>query len=420
MKPVEQFLKKRTGRTEPYYREALSEAARRPAGISVVIPLYDEYPGIIKTLDSLEESLRHAEVLNAKFSRVCAVCVVNNRAGDSDAAKANNRETLKVLREYGGTLDMCVIDAASAGREIPEGQGAGFARKIGMDYAAVSCAADGAVIACMDGDTLVSQNYIAALAQFAASKKLAALTEFSHQKADTPQAEKAVRAYEDFLRDHSRRLAGCGTPFYHIALGPTIVCSAQAYCQAGGMNTRQAGEDFYFLQELTKICLGKNQTIDTLDCAVYPQSRISRRVPFGTGQKIAELTSGVRDRNPPGTALGYPPFVYDQIAFFIAKMTETAHNGAPVDAREFSAARPALYGFLLNENFFAVWEKILKNTAGAANLSAEHRARRRVCAFHTWFDGLKIIRLIHRLRNLAREPTASGLQASELHEQHAH
>ena len=50
------------------------------------------------------------------------------------------------------------------------------------------------------------------------------------------------------------------------------------------MNRRQAGEDFYFLQKLTK--LGTITEIN--DAFVYPSARVSDRVPFGTGAAITK------------------------------------------------------------------------------------------------------------------------------------
>jgi hypothetical protein len=53
----------------------------------------------------------------------------------------------------------------------------------------------------------------------------------------------------------------------------------------------------------------------------------------------------------------------------------------------------ALYDFLVKENFFAVWKKIKEKTLGTRGSALQNK--KALCkAFHTWFDGLKIIRLI--------------------------
>jgi hypothetical protein len=51
------------------------------------------------------------------------------------------------------------------------------------------------------------------------------------------------------------------------------------------MNTRQAGEDFYLLQKFIEI--GSLQEIR--NTAVYPSSRTSLRVPFGTGKAMHQM-----------------------------------------------------------------------------------------------------------------------------------
>ena len=55
--------------------------------------------------------------------------------------------------------------------------------------------------------------------------------------------------------------------------------------KAGGMNRRQAGEDFYFIQKLVPAggYFSLNSTV------VYPSPRPSFRVPFGTGASITKL-----------------------------------------------------------------------------------------------------------------------------------
>jgi hypothetical protein len=60
---------------------------------------------------------------------------------------------------------------------------------------------------------------------------------------------------------------------------------AKQYALQGGMNRRQAGEDFYFIQKM--ISAGGYFSLNTT--TVYPSSRTSFRVPFGTGTAMAKL-----------------------------------------------------------------------------------------------------------------------------------
>jgi glycosyltransferase involved in cell wall biosynthesis len=371
---VDTYLRKRSGKVRSWFPDTAENSAGKAAkwhGIAIVVPLYNE--DFAHTLASLEA---------AATGDVRLYCVVNNRVSDSTEAKANNKVLLSKLKNdcSDEALSLVTIDAATEGREIPEGEGVGFARKIGMDFALAEGAS---VIACMDGDTLVSENYFVALADFAktAHGVDAAVTAFEHQAGETPETEAAIRAYERFLSRHSRRLEACGSIYYKTALGPTIVCTREAYMQSGGMNTRTAGEDFYFLQALTKVLYGKGRLPVKLPTTVYPSARISNRVPFGTGQKIAEIVAGA-------SPSAYPDAVYEQIAVFIALMNAGF-------SERIKTQLPAVYDFLTANNFFQDWEKICAQHHGAG---AELALKR---AFQFWFDGLKIIRLIHWLNSYA-------------------
>jgi hypothetical protein len=402
---VDTYLRKRSGKVRRWFLDAPETSvgtANDWHGIAIVVPLYNE--DFAPTLASLEAAagfaLRQGHCQSA-IGDIRLYCVVNNRASGSTEVKANNRALLAKLKcDCEGTLrssqalSLIVIDAATEGREIPEGEGVGFARKIGMDFAL----AEGAcVIACMDGDTLVSENYITALIDFTktAHEVDAAVTAFEHQTGVTPETEAAIRAYERFLSRHSRRLKACGSIYYHTALGPTIVCTREAYMQSGGMNTRTAGEDFYFLQALTKVLYGKGRLPSKLPATVYPSARVSNRVPFGTGQKINEIIVGV-------PLPAYPDAVYAQITAFIALVYESIQTrdsegqrsaNSGVLAAQIEARLPAVYDFLAADNFFSDWERIRSQHCGAGTELALRRA------FQLWFDGLKIIRLIHRLNS---------------------
>lgn len=374
------------------------------------------------------------------------ICVVNNRACASGEIKENNRTLIKAAAERGIT----VLDACSKGYELSEKEGVGTARRIGMDYALKNGAE---VIACMDADTLVSSGYVRALYDFRlqCSDALAkgrfppagAITGFTHQKADDPGIQKAIDSYEFFIKEHSARLFKTKTPFYPYALGPSIVCSARGYAAAGGMPKLLSGEDFYFLQALIKLNIqhaaaaGQSTAaaarqndappfvFPELNCTVHPQARLSQRTLFGTGQKLGKLVEAralaeadvlagsgagtqpteqaegqgaantVRDtaekmRAVKG-ALLYPDFVYERIkdciGLFYAEADRANHGEDFLP--NCKSALSDVYGFLERERFPAVWEKMrLQNRKDRIGLER---------AFHIWFDGLKILRLIHFL-----------------------
>ena len=59
---------------------------------------------------------------------------------------------------------------------------------------------------------------------------------------------------------------------------------AHAYARQGGMNRRQAGEDFYFMQKL----VDGEQVENIAEATVFPSARLSHRVPFGTGKALSD------------------------------------------------------------------------------------------------------------------------------------
>ena len=86
-------------------------------------------------------------------------------------------------------------------------------------------------------------------------------------------------------------MAYAGHPHAYHCIGSAFAVRATDYVAQGGMNKRQAGEDFYFLQKL--ILTGRYATLDTT--CVYPSARFSTRTPFGTGQTVRQIVeeSGV-------------------------------------------------------------------------------------------------------------------------------
>lgn len=375
---------------------------RKPAAflhkpVYVVIPACGEYSGIFSAFESL----------NALEEAPAIICVVNHRASACTELKENNRRLVNEAVKYG----FCVLDCTEGENEFKESEGVGTARRIGMDYALLSGAK---VIACMDADTLVSSSYGKALYDFflqgeahcrhGKNPLAGAVTGFTHQAAENCELQKAIETYEFFIKEHSRRLFKTGTPFYPYALGPSIVSSAWGYAASGGMNRRISGEDFYFLQSLIKIQvqstaageygagLKKPFTFPVLDCTVFPQARLSERTLFGTGQKLAALTQKTEERKQSESvecaSLLYPDEVYAEITQTIALFYEMQNN--PLDFLSKCAERvPDVYDFFIRERFPKVWGKI----------SEQHckSSCRFEAAFHTWFDGLKILRLIHHL-----------------------
>ncbi len=103
--------------------------------------------------------------------------------------------------------------------------------------------------------------------------------------------KEGILLYEKYLEYYKNALTFTGFPFSLYTVGSAFTVTADAYVKRGGMNRRQAGEDFYFLQNLVQI--GKVGEITST--RVFPSARLSNRVPFGTGNAMQKWMNGEED-----------------------------------------------------------------------------------------------------------------------------
>ncbi|MDR0436812.1 MAG: hypothetical protein LBH22_00765, partial [Bacteroidales bacterium] len=117
--------------------------------------------------------------------------------------------------------------------------------------------------------------------------------------------DRAILRYEIYMRCYHRNLVRIGSPYAFTALGSAMAVRVDAYRKMGGMVPKKSGEDFYFLQQLSKI--GKVVTQNSV--VVYPSNRLSDRVFFGTGPALIKGVGGDWNSYPI-----YPPKLWDEIA----------------------------------------------------------------------------------------------------------
>ena len=255
----------------------------------VMIPCLNE-PEIIRTLESLWQC--------NPIKSVCEVIVAVNNSEDCSSAVRNfNQDTFVRLQAWKKEHDRdnLFLSPIYASSVNPKFAGAGMARKIGMDEAIrrfnTLNKPDGVIVS-LDADCLVSVNYMQQIESVFFTNKscFAATLNFQHriQEMADPKQKLGIRLYEDYLHYYKKALDYTGFPDAIYTIGSAFAVRADAYVKQGGMNRRQAGEDFYFLYKLTK--LGKLTEIH--DAFVYPSARVSDRVPFGTG---AAMTKWMND-----------------------------------------------------------------------------------------------------------------------------
>ncbi len=345
---------------------------------------------------SLSEIVMHLAANEPEHAaRTLLIGVVNNPAHDhcTEDALKNNRKTLKLLTrmaegEFAETLNRLrvgYVDASSEGVALPRNEGVGTARKFGMDWAVhvlrENGAAEGPII-CLDGDTKVDRNYLAAIdAFYQHADAWAGVVDYAHPYEGTEEEQAAIVCYELFLRYYVLALRYAQSPYAFHTIGSTMTCRATAYAAVSGMNRRQAGEDFYFLQQLAKS--GPVKVIR--DTTVRPSPRASWRVPFGTGKRVRRFLDGKHNEYEL-----YHPKCFEIVRRWLALVQDDPER-APDDLMEEAVMiSPSLEAFLRSTYFEKAWGRILENSASPEQAMTQ---------FNRWFDGFKTLKLIHHLRD---------------------
>jgi hypothetical protein len=351
---------------------------------AVVIPVLAEDDFLFQTLDHLRANPAQ------DLERTLIICVVNNRCDAEPAQSAGNQNTLAKLGALVRSnelapLRLAYIDAASPGHELPPKEGVGLARKIGMDWALNLLRAPSRrprLILCLDADTLVEPNYLPAVrSHFDTPETWAAVVDYAHPLDRSPDEVAAMLSYELYLRYHELALRYAGSPYAYPAIGSTMVCHTEAYAASGGMNRRQGGEDFYFLQQLAKT--GGVTRIYTT--TVHPSARPSQRVPLGTGQRVQRFLDRTHDEY----------VLYNSESYRILKSwLALAHDQWDGHAKEVLAEageiNTELRLFLRDNQFVEVWERLRKHSKTAEQMRQQ---------VHSWFDGFRSLKLLHHLRD---------------------
>ena len=347
---------------------------------AVVIPALAESATLFATLSSL--ACNPQELCD----RFLILVVVNQREDAPLSDTSDNLATLKLLAAGApqlSRLKLAWIDAASPGLEMPsKGGGVGLARRIGLDLvlSRLDHLNGDPVLVCLDADTLVRPDYLPALVRhFAQSRCGAAVIPFCHQRGTSVQSDRIITRYELFLRSYVLGLTLADSPYAFHSVGSAMACRASAYVKIGGMNSRSAGEDFYFLQQLART-VGVEVLAGTV---VYPSPRSSHRVPFGTGRSVSKMVAGGEREQ-----LFYHPGCFRVLAAWLTLVAVQLDADGGSLRIQGGAISLSLGEYLDLNRFEDIWGKLRRN-------NPTHEALFK--AFHGWFDGLKTMKLIHHL-----------------------
>ncbi|MBS3808245.1 MAG: hypothetical protein KGY60_12130 [Bacteroidales bacterium] len=372
------------------YGDFISRVPNGELGYSVVIPCYDE-DGITKVLDSLwdAERPRHA---------VEVIVVVNASDADAPDLHIRNRQTVEEIeqwvRHHQEEIDHWGQKDPDEAFQVhtlhvpdlpAEKAGAGLARKIGMDEAVARFnrldRPEGWIFS-LDADTTVEPNYFTELERTLEKHPPlnAGIFHFEHTlegNAYEPSLYEGIIRYELFLRYYNQALRWAGYPYAFQTIGSAFCVRAEAYTRQGGMNTKRAGEDFYFLNKVFQL----GHILDITGITVWPSPRPSSRVLFGTGPEMIKWS-----QNNDQPYLTYHPDVFRALKTFMDQANQ--YYKAPEKDQESLLEKldPVLRDFLTSVNFRGELHRI-NNNCNSLPAFRKH--------FFHWFNGLRIIRFIH-------------------------
>lgn len=359
-------------------------------GLVVVVPCYDE-PELNVALDSLWACTRPT-------CDVEVIIVINSSSNDDDDVKERNRRSAAAVNAWisahhdcGFRVYVLFFPCLS-----PKHAGVGLARKLGMDEAFARLQRVGnasGIIVNFDADCTCDSNYLTTIeAHFrddAASN--CASIHFEHPLAGPLEdmAYTGVAHYELFLRYYVHALRYSGFPYAYYTIGSCMAVRAETYARQGGMNRRQAGEDFYFLHKL--IPLGGFSEIR--GTTVKPSPRISHRVPFGTGRAIRDW---IERRDVEQSV--YTPTLFNQLKALFAAV-ESFYRARPSESDWAQGLPSVISDYLAKNDFSGKLRELQDNTASMAAFKKR---------FFGWFTGIRALKFINWAtdRGNPKEPIA--------------
>ena len=341
----------------------------------IVIPCYNELNYIFETLKSINE--QNQKLLNETL----VIIVINNSKDEKESVKNNNQKTYQKLIEKKYNYNFIAIDAFSIDNAIPNKlAGVGYARKIGLDFSLNYISSKESILCSLDADTLINKNYLKKIKDDFKKDINVAVINFKHQKSQNPIIEEGIRKYEKSIKKIAKEIELTGSPYGYVSMGSTIVCNVKSYIACGGMNTKAATEDFYFLQALAKHT--KIHKINEL--LVFPSSREENRVYLGTGFRMDEYLKNGLFKN---LDFKKESFLEIKKIIQIINQYQNCEYNFIIKKMNKKINKKSMQ-FLINKDFKNVWNKFKKNSKNKKQF---------MLFFHQWFDALSIIKLLKKL-----------------------
>jgi hypothetical protein len=257
----------------------------RSPQIHVALPAMNERYYIEETLQCLQKQTLH------NFHTWVCINQPESFWGKPEKQRIceNNALTLELLREY-PLNNLHIMDYSSPGRGWQESKlGVGMARKTLFDHI-MGEAADHDIIVSMDADTVFGENYLTSVQKLFRNNAdaMGLANPYYHPLVKDEHLNRAILRYEIYMRYYALNMRFSGTPYCFTPLGSAMAAPVRAVKKIGGLTPKKSGEDFYFLQKLTKA----GQLLRYNTEVVYPGTRASDRVFFGTGPAVIKGLAG--------------------------------------------------------------------------------------------------------------------------------
>ncbi len=381
---------------------------------ALCIPMFDESMDLI-----------HALQYHPGIRDTLVILVVNAPDSATSPALDRTRELLRTILnlntnhagiEHAGFLSfparetsfsLLVMDHCSPGRQLPQKEGVGLARKLGNDVALELWHRNlikSPWLHQTDADATLPDNYFATPEMM--SRCAAIHLDFEHVR---PTGISLAQTLYDLKLDYY--VAGLNfaqSPFAHYSVGSSLVIHADYYAIVRGYPKISAGEDFHILNKLAKegyVAFDSSRKITLAE-------RDSSRVPFGTGPGVARFESC---EAPLTTPCFYAPECFvalKQWLSFLQYCSEFFAGNASFDAAQYfsdfvdnNIAVAETRDALKQLDLFSWLERTLRK-----NRNVEQSRRQ----LKTGMDALKTLRLIHALRDRGLKNVDAGTAAQWL------
>ncbi|WNO09804.1 hypothetical protein [Teredinibacter sp. KSP-S5-2] len=359
----------------------------------VVVPCYQESADFVW---NLTQSLTPHIPASTK---ILVIVIINQPETDDDETPQHtlqcffeqrgtrrfNRNNLSLYSSISGLspFDFLLVDRFHGQRKLPAKQGVGLARKIGCDIA-VKMGIEKHItshwIYSTDGDVTLPANYFAQPLSNNTENTSALVFNFHHQ-GKNQSIDQATQLYEQAIKYFRDQLQQAGSPYGYNTLGSTLAVSREHYCMVRGFPKRSAAEDFYLLNKLAKV--GQIKSVD--DITILIQSRLSNRVPFGTGPAVQTIQQKIQN-NIDYTY--YAPMCFTHLRELLCIVSELEPDEFCQEYQH-TLFTPKTLAALKSLGL----EKFIQHTA--TQISDKQNF---IKAFHDWFDGFKTLKFIRYLQ----------------------